>query len=743
MKNRLALKVCLYIDIFVLLIFVAYRIYLIAFETDFNSLNIDNINIVQKLEKNEAGFSFAVIGNIKNSIDIFDTKLARKINNDNLDFVISTGNAVWDGGEDKYRILNKSLKKVKAPVIMGIGDNEVSDGGTLRFYKHFGPLYFSFSTENSYFIFLDTTGETSEAWQREWLGRELINAQKYKYRFIFMNRPPYEIEGNYIKSVSYRQFLKDNFLKYHVTAVFASGAEIYDQRDMEGVPYYISGGGGGRLLVNNEDSFYHYIKVDVKPDKVSYSIVKQEKPLAFFQVISNLWVYVHSLFYINFINFILVLSLLIFAGILIYNKITEEVDYFRSFDEESEQAPDNAKLNIAMFTNNYLPFVGGVPISIERLAKGLTKQGHRVYIFAPEYPVSQPGESSTVIRCKLLFYHKTSDFNFPIVNIFSRDIERAFAARQIDVVHVHHPYWMGSKGIKMAKKYKVPAVFTYHTRLDKYAHYIPAFVRELFKNIVSHYMIKKFSKKCDAIFAPTDTIKEYLRNIGVSKYIEILPTGIDFEGYNSIESEALEELKHNYKRKNEIVLCSVSRLAKEKNLDFLLEGAKYIKEHTNIPFKLIIIGEGPERENLLKTIETFNLKDTVILAGGISPGEVYKYYTMSDIFVFASQSETQGMVLLEAMAGKCPVVAVRSSGIDDIINNDYNGYKTKADIQAWAEKIIYLLENPDRLKEISENAYEFSKSFSIEQMAECASRVYFRAIESRNAVSVVKGYKHE
>jgi len=739
MKNRYGLKVCLYIVIFILLIFVAYRIYLIAFETDFNSLNIDNIDKVQKLEKKEAGFSFAVTGNIKNSIDVFDTKLVRKINNDNLDFVISTGNAVWDGAEDKYRVLNKSLKKVKVPVIMGIGDNEVSDGGTLRFYKHFGPLYFSFSIGDSYFIFLDTTGETAEAWQREWLGGELINAQKYKYRFIFMNRPPYEIEGNYIKSASYRQFLKDNFLKYKVTAVFASGAEIYDHRDIEGVPYYISGGGGGRLLVNNEDSFYHYIKVDVKPDKVSYSIVKQEKPLAFLQLISNIWVYVHSIFYINFINFILVLSLLIFAGILIYNKITEEVDYFRSFAEESGQAPDNAKLNIAMFTNNYFPFVGGVPISIERLAKGLTKQGHRVYIFAPEYPVSHPGENDDVIRCKLLFYHKTSDFNFPIVNIFSRDIEREFAARQIDVVHIHHPYWMGSKGIEMAKKYKVPAIFTYHTRLDKYVHYIPVFARELFKNKVSHYMVRKFSNKCDAIFAPTYTIKEYLRNIGVSKYIEILPTGIDIEGYNSIETADLKELKQNYKRSNEIVLCSVSRLAKEKNLDFLLEGAKYIKEHTNIPFKLIIIGEGPERENLLKTIETGNLKDIVILIGEVSPREVYKYYVFSDIFVFASQSETQGMVLLEAMAGHCPVVAVRSSGIDDIISNYYNGFKTKADVQVWAERIVNLMKNPDRRTEMSKNAYAFSESFSIEQMAECATKVYFRAIENKKAILAEKG----
>lgn len=453
----------------------------------------------------------------------------------------------------------------------------------------------------------------------------------------------------------------------------------------------------------------------------------------------SLWNFMCSLFYINFINTIFILDLLLLIVTLVI--CAEEMDNYRNFQKNFEQMPCNGKLNIAMFTNNYFPFIGGVPVSIERLAKGLKKQGHQVYIFAPKYPFSCPDENSNIIRCRLLFYYKTRTFNFPIINIFSPKIEKEFVSRKIDVVHVHHPFWMGSKGVKLAKKYKVPVVFTYHTRLDKYSHYVPALGRELFKNKVSHYMVRKFSKKCDAVFAPTNTAKEYLKNIGVRKNIEILPTGIDFKDYNSIEIRDIEELKQKYKKNNEIILSSVSRLAKEKNLYFLLEGVKHIKEHTSLPFKLIIIGEGPERENLLKAIESDNLKDMVLLIGAVSPKDIYKYYMFSDIFVFASQSETQGIVLIEAMAGKCPVVAVCSSGIDDIIFNEYNGFKTKADIQAWAEKVLYLMENPEKLMEMAQNAYNFSKSFSIEQMAKNASELYFRTIEKERLMSAAKGDK--
>ena len=180
--------------------------------------------------------------------------------------------------------------------------------------------------------------------------------------------------------------------------------------------------------------------------------------------------------------------------------------------------------------------------------------------------------------------------------------------------------------------------------------------------------------------------------------------------------------------KNEILLCCVSRLTQEKNIYFLLKGIRHIKDNSKVAFKCIIIGDGPEKENILKNIEDQGLKDTVILVGLVSPVEVCNYYRASDIFVFSSQSETQGMVILEAMAGKCAVVAIRSSGIEDIIQNEYNGFMTKDDIDLWSEKVIYLIEHPKILSEMCQNAYEYSKKFSLSAMAENTLEVYRKAI---------------
>lgn len=332
---------------------------------------------------------------------------------------------------------------------------------------------------------------------------------------------------------------------------------------------------------------------------------------------------------------------------------------------------DKKKLKIAMFTNNYFPFIGGVPISISRLSKELRNEGHDVYIFAPKYPNQETDKDEGVVRCKLLRYHKTKIFNFAIVNIFSSRIRKEFERHDFDIVHVHHPFWMGTKGLKLAKKHNIPSILTYHTRFDKYYHYVPI-AKKLFKNILAHQIVKKFSQKCTTIFAPTDSSKEYLTEIGVERPISVIPTGIDFEVFEEAKFDIFdgvkeETLKKKYAKNGEVLLCSVSRLSEEKNIYFLIDSMKYIKEHTNIPFKCIIVGEGPEEGNIRAKIQAENLTGNIELVGNIPPDEISKYYIASDLFVFSSKSETQGMVLLEAMAGYCPVVAVSAGGIEDVI----------------------------------------------------------------------------
>ncbi|ERJ13547.1 Sulfolipid sulfoquinovosyldiacylglycerol biosynthesis protein [Haloplasma contractile SSD-17B] len=136
---------------------------------------------------------------------------------------------------------------------------------------------------------------------------------------------------------------------------------------------------------------------------------------------------------------------------------------------------------------------------------------------------------------------------------------------------------------------------------------------------------------------------------------------------------------------------------------------------------------------LQETIKEKELDDIVTLTGSIPPIDVVKFYLASDLFIFSSQSETQGMVLLEAMAGGCPVVAIRSSGVDDVIVNDSNGYKTKPEVEAWANRIIQLLEDSDKLKEMSKEATQFAKQYGIEEMARHVEDIYYKKIKQHKA----------
>ncbi|ERJ13546.1 glycosyltransferase [Haloplasma contractile] len=553
-KPKGLLRIVLVINLCIIGSIFFYKGYLSVKEKDFVDLNYDNIEQIKSGDY-EDDLSFVVLGNIKNSIHIFDRNIVNKINDDkDIDFVISTGNAVRDGAEDKYKILYRSLDKLDVPTIVGVGDNEITtEKGLPHYYQQYGDLYFSFNIEESYFIFLDTTGETPFGRQKTWLEEELQTAKAYEDIFVFMNRPPFKVsdhtifhrEDKYIKSDDEREFFTQIFSQYDVSAVFSSGSVKYLEQTIDGIPYYISGGAGGELILSDSDSFYHYTKVTLQDDELSIGYVEQDIPSNnfLFRVLQNMWVYIHSLFYTSAINIILITCIVISLGIIIYNLVTKEVNYYREFDHLDEfKINRDKKLNIAMFTNNYFPFIGGVPISIRRLAEGLMKNGHNVFIFAPEYPVKDDKNEEHVIRCKLLLYYKGSAFNFAIANIFKTAIEKDFLSYHFDLIHVHHPFWMGKKGLKLGKTHNIPVVLTYHTRLEKYAHYLPLF-QTTFQNLFSHFMIKRFSQRCDAIIAPTTTAKEYLENIGVSREKFVLPTGICLDQYQKVSTDEINAIK--------------------------------------------------------------------------------------------------------------------------------------------------------------------------------------------------------
>ncbi len=400
------------------------------------------------------------------------------------------------------------------------------------------------------------------------------------------------------------------------------------------------------------------------------------------------------------------------------------IDYYPDLSEKIDK---KFPLKIVMFTNNYLPFIGGVPISISRLKQGLEKKGHKVFIVAPQYDDRGNGEAEEgVIRCAPLFHYKKGDLIVPVSNIFSYKIRNEFKKINPDVVHVHHPFWLGSVGKKLARKFKVPVVFTYHTRLEQYNNYVPIF-HQLAGGLIPHIIIKEFASSCDAVIAPTNSAKRYLRNLGIGKLVIVQPTGIDLNLFNSRKVDIVKKRK-SFVAENELMLFSVFRLSKEKNPYFLLDGMKKLKKITSIPFKCYIAGTGPEEEEMAKYIKYHSLEETVFILGKIAPEEIPAYYKIADLFVFSSLSETQGMVVLEAMAGGCPVVAVESSGISDIVKNGVDGYKTGTNLDDWVDKIRLLLENNKERSRLKDQALLKAGGNSIDDMTKNILEMYYEII---------------
>ncbi|MBQ9624833.1 MAG: glycosyltransferase, partial [Clostridia bacterium] len=210
-------------------------------------------------------------------------------------------------------------------------------------------------------------------------------------------------------------------------------------------------------------------------------------------------------------------------------------------------------MNIAMFTNVYKPFIGGVPVSIERLAKGLKELGHNVYVFAPDYPEKETDENN-VIRCKLITFYGNDKFDIPVADIFSRDLRAKFLEMDIDIVHVHQPVWMGQRGVRLAELKDIPVAFTYHTHYEEYLHifkltkpmFSKGFKRKMrtardyiigkdlpsgtkfkryFKYKILPIYLKYFISTCNGVIFPTDSMREWVGRIGVPSYV--LPTGLE------------------------------------------------------------------------------------------------------------------------------------------------------------------------------------------------------------------------
>lgn len=373
------------------------------------------------------------------------------------------------------------------------------------------------------------------------------------------------------------------------------------------------------------------------------------------------------------------------------------------------------KLKIVMFSETYIPQVNGVATSIHLFRKYLERRGHDVYVVAPVAPEND----DKVLLVKGITFPMERQHKLPIpsnrlINDFIYEIEP-------DVIHSHAPFTLGFAALRTQKKFGIPHVHTYHTLLVEYSHYIPKPITPP-RDAIEEFSAW-FCNQVDHVISPTSEIKAELQKYGVKSPITVLPTGIDVESFEKPDKFNVRE-KHGIPPDYKILLF-VGRLAKEKNLGFILEIFKelYKKFHK---IKLIIVGDGPMKPKIEEYIAEEDAGKNVILTGYIKRDNLIEYYKQSDLFVFASVTETQGLVVLESLAAGTPVVAVAKRGIKDVLMDGQGVLLVdEVDKYEFLGKVEKLLKNEDLLRNLSFIGKEYVRNYwSMEIMAERLEKLY-------------------
>jgi 1,2-diacylglycerol 3-alpha-glucosyltransferase len=364
-------------------------------------------------------------------------------------------------------------------------------------------------------------------------------------------------------------------------------------------------------------------------------------------------------------------------------------------------------MNILMMTNTYLPHVGGVANSVSVFTKEMQRRGHHVVVVAPEYSEAVRDDPN-IIRVPALQHFNGSDFSMmlPIPNFLVHHLENF----RPDIVHSHHPFLLGSTAIRISMRYNVPLVFTQHTMFEQYTHYVPMGHKRLKKFVV--ILSTGYANMSNLVIAPSESIAAVLKSRGVNRPIEVIPTGIHVDKFRHGDGQKIRvsaNIPHDA-----FVIGHLGRLAPEKNLEFLSKAvALFLQNEPKAHF--IVVGYGPSEEQMYRFFLHKNLQSRVRFIGKLQNQELIDAYHAMDVFAFSSKSETQGLVLAEAMAAGVPVVALDASGVREVVRDNSNGYLLKSEnIQYFANALerIHIM-SPQNRESFSSEAKKTAELFSV------------------------------
>ena len=379
-------------------------------------------------------------------------------------------------------------------------------------------------------------------------------------------------------------------------------------------------------------------------------------------------------------------------------------------------------LHIAHYTNVYKPLLNGVAVSVESFRRTLISLGHQVYVFAPA-----AGEYRDLERFIIRYpAFELPLQNYPVAVPSSSTADHFLRIAKPDLLHAHHPAILGRAALVHSERHGLPLVFTYHTRYHDYAHYAAPFPQDKVGDLITHWL-GHFMACCHRVVVPSESIKVMVEEIyGLSAGVEVVATGVDSRHF-------LPGNKRLARRSlgwsdSDLILVSVGRLAREKNFSFLLESIALLSQ-TALPWRLMIVGEGDERQALKERARDLGLHNRVVFVGPVAFSDMPLYLQASDLFCFASVTETQGLATLEAMATGLPVVAVRASGTSDVMTDGVEGFLTDPSPTAMAKAIQQMLEQPELRRRCGQKAIETAAGCTPMTQARRLVEVYRHAIE--------------
>lgn len=380
-------------------------------------------------------------------------------------------------------------------------------------------------------------------------------------------------------------------------------------------------------------------------------------------------------------------------------------------------------MRILMFTNTFTPLVGGVARSVEQFSREFRRLGNQVLIVAPMFP-DVHGDEQDVVRIPAMQRFNGTDFSVPTPI-------PGFLTQRIDefrphIIHSHHPFLLGDTALRVSSSRDVPIVFTHHTQYERYTHYVPG-DSEAMKTFVVDLAVG-YCNLCDAVIAPSNTIRQRLADLGVITPIEEIPTGVDTDVFHAGHGSAVR--RRFGIGDSDFVIGHVGRLAPEKGLDFLVPTvARFVASKPTAKF--LVAGTGPSAEMIEQVFEKAGVADRLIVLGTMGRAELADVYAAMDVFAFSSQSETQGMVLTEAMAASTPVVAVDASGVREVLRSGINGFmlaEESEDDFVTALDAIFAM-SPSERRRLIDGAVQTAVDFSMRKTAEQAIALYRRLIQ--------------